>query len=147
VVSHDRYFLNRVCTGILAFEGDQRITYSVGDYDYYLEKKARDSAAAAANKSVAPRSKAAAAPEANASRRSRKLSFKEMRELEGMELQIISVEEEIARIEALIAQPDFHQKHGQQTEELMAQVTAEKEKLAGLFIRWEELEKVSKGLG
>src|SRR6185295_18890347 len=41
VVSHDRYFLNRVCTGILAFEGDERIFYNVGDYDYYLEKKQR----------------------------------------------------------------------------------------------------------
>ncbi|MGN6644706.1 MAG: ABC-F family ATP-binding cassette domain-containing protein, partial [Verrucomicrobiota bacterium] len=33
VVSHDRYFLNRVCTNILAFEGDGKITHSVGDYD------------------------------------------------------------------------------------------------------------------
>src|SRR5690242_7891113 len=39
VVSHDRYFLNRVCTSILAFEGEGRVTYSVGNYDYYLEKR------------------------------------------------------------------------------------------------------------
>src|SRR5437763_3456370 len=39
VVSHDRYFLNRVCTAILAFEGDGRLQYSVGDYDYYVEKR------------------------------------------------------------------------------------------------------------
>ena len=43
VVSHDRYFLNRVCTDILAFEGDGTIQHSVGDYDYYLEKKRRRS--------------------------------------------------------------------------------------------------------
>src|SRR6202167_4479797 len=47
VVSHDRYFLNRVCTDILAFEGDGQIHHSVGDYDYYLEKKQRQAAAAA----------------------------------------------------------------------------------------------------
>ena len=41
VVSHDRYFLNRVCTDILAFEGDGKIHHSAGDYDYYLEKKAK----------------------------------------------------------------------------------------------------------
>ena len=40
VVSHDRYFLNRVCTGILAFEGEGRVESSVGDYDYYVEKGA-----------------------------------------------------------------------------------------------------------
>ncbi|MFM2082921.1 MAG: hypothetical protein RL380_1612, partial [Verrucomicrobiota bacterium] len=46
VVSHDRYFLNRVCTDILAFEGDGKIHHSVGDYDYYLEKKQKAAAAA-----------------------------------------------------------------------------------------------------
>ena len=40
VVSHDRYFLNRVCTSILAFEGDGRLHHTVGNYDYYLEKRA-----------------------------------------------------------------------------------------------------------
>src|SRR5947207_4151497 len=47
VVSHDRYFLNRVCTDILAFEGDGKIHHSVGDYDYYLEKKKKSIDAAA----------------------------------------------------------------------------------------------------
>jgi ATP-binding cassette subfamily F protein uup len=46
VVSHDRYFLNRVCTDILAFEGDEQIHHSAGDYDYYLEKKQRQAVAA-----------------------------------------------------------------------------------------------------
>ena len=46
VVSHDRYFLNRVCTDILAFEGDGTIHHSAGDYDYYLEKR-RNTAQAA----------------------------------------------------------------------------------------------------
>src|SRR3954452_230863 len=40
VVSHDRYFLNRVCTAILAFEGEGVVSYNVGNYDYYLEKRA-----------------------------------------------------------------------------------------------------------
>ena len=39
VVSHDRYFLNRVCSGILAFEGNGEIYFSEGDYDYYIEKQ------------------------------------------------------------------------------------------------------------
>jgi ATP-binding cassette subfamily F protein uup len=38
IVSHDRYFLNRVCTSILAFEGGGLVRYVVGNYDYYLEK-------------------------------------------------------------------------------------------------------------
>ncbi|MDR3378163.1 MAG: ABC-F family ATP-binding cassette domain-containing protein, partial [Verrucomicrobiae bacterium] len=93
VVSHDRYFLNRVCTDILAFEGDGRIHHSVGDYDYYLDKKARQALAAP------PRAEFLAAPKEAKARpaKPRKLSFKEQRELEGMEAQIQAVEAEIAR--------------------------------------------------
>src|ERR1044072_9710537 len=40
VLSLDRYFLNRVCTSILAFEGEGRVVYHVGNYDYYLERRA-----------------------------------------------------------------------------------------------------------
>ena len=48
VVSHDRYFLNRVCTGILAFEAGGKVVYNPGDYDYYLEKRREREAAALA---------------------------------------------------------------------------------------------------
>ena len=39
IVSHDRYFLNRVCNYIFAFEGNGAITISTGNYDQYLAKK------------------------------------------------------------------------------------------------------------
>jgi ATP-binding cassette ChvD family protein len=41
VVSHDRYFLDRVATAILAFEGDGKVTYHVGGYASYLAWKAQ----------------------------------------------------------------------------------------------------------
>ena len=41
VVSHDRYFLNRVCTSILAFEGEGRVVYRVGNYDYSWKNEVR----------------------------------------------------------------------------------------------------------
>jgi len=146
VVSHDRYFLNRVCTDILAFEGDGRIHHSVGDYDYYLEKKQQAAVAAArqsaailtVNKSAAL-SRVAAAPKSG---KPRKLSFKETRELEGMEAQIHAVDEEIARIEGLFASPDFHRTHATQTNQLTAELAAAKQTLAQLYARWEELEAI-----
>jgi ATP-binding cassette subfamily F protein uup len=39
IVSHDRYFLDRVATAILAFEGDGKVTYHVGGYASYLASK------------------------------------------------------------------------------------------------------------
>jgi ATP-binding cassette subfamily F protein uup len=147
VVSHDRYFLNRVCTDILAFEGDGKIHHSVGDYDYYLEKKkraseksavaARESAAIVSiNKSAAlPRDKTAAK-----SAKPRKMSFKDARELEGMETRVFAVEAEITRIEKLFASPDFHRDHALQTSRLVADLAAARQNLAVLYARWEELE-------
>jgi ATP-binding cassette subfamily F protein uup len=137
VVSHDRYFLNRVCTDILAFEGDGKIHHSVGDYDYYVEKKQRQVDAAPRREEF----KAATEAKPKAAK-PRKLSFKEQRELEGMEPQIQAVDAEIQRIESLFASPDFHRTHGTQTNQLNAELEANKEKLNQLYARWEELEAV-----
>jgi ATP-binding cassette subfamily F protein uup len=151
VVSHDRYFLNRVCTDVLAFEGDGKIHHSVGDYDYYLEKKQRQTVAASResaaivslNKSSAlSRDAATKATKATKPAKPRKLSFKEARELEGMEAQIHAVDAEIARIEGLFASPDFHRTHATQTNQLTADLAAAKENLAKLYARWEELEAI-----
>jgi ABC transport system ATP-binding/permease protein len=145
VVSHDRYFLNRVCTDVLAFEGDGRIAHSVGDYDYYLEKKQRDSVAAARATLLteAAEKPASVAVKASApSAKLRRLSFKEMRELEGMETRIHTVDAEIARIEALFASPDFYRTHAEQTGQLKTDLDTAKENLAKLYARWQELEAV-----
>ena len=42
VVSHDRWFLDRICTHILAFEGDSEVIWDEGNYtDYEVERKKR----------------------------------------------------------------------------------------------------------
>ncbi|MBE7499432.1 MAG: ABC-F family ATP-binding cassette domain-containing protein [Verrucomicrobiales bacterium] len=145
VVSHDRYFLNRVCTDVLAFEGDGRISHSVGDYDYYLEKRRRASAAAtrqSASDLAMDRSATRARGAAPKPAKPRRLSFKEARELEGIEAQIRAADEEIARIEGIFASPDYHRTHATRTRELTAALADAKETLARLYARWEELEAV-----
>jgi len=138
VVSHDRYFLNRVCTDVLAFEGDGKIHHSVGDYDYYLEKKqAVPAPKVEEKKPVKPARTVTVKPA-----KPRKLSFKEARELEGMEAQIHAVDAEIARIEGLFAAPDFHRTHATQTNRLTADLADAREDLAKLYARWEELEAI-----
>ena len=148
VVSHDRYFLNRVCTDILAFEGDGKIHHSVGDYDYYLEKRQKAEAAAARksaeilamNKSSALARIAAVG--GGRPQGPRKLSFKEQRELDGMEAQIHAVEAEVARIEGLFADPEFFRKQGAQVNQLTHELELAKEKISQLYARWEKLEAV-----
>jgi ATP-binding cassette subfamily F protein uup len=142
VVSHDRYFLNRVCTDILAFEGDGKIYHSVGDYDYYLEKKSKHAAAQLKREEFKLTPPASKSETKLKSAKPRKLSFKETRELEGMEAQIHAVEAEIARIEGLFADPEFFRKHAAQVNQLTSELDVAKENLPKLYARWEELEAI-----
>ena len=41
VISHDRYFLDRICTHILAFEGDSQVKFFDGNFSEYEEDKIR----------------------------------------------------------------------------------------------------------
>ena len=136
VVSHDRYFLNRVCTAILAFEGDGHAHYHVGNYDYYLDK--RESCRASAP--LADRKTARDAPALKSkSPKPRKLKWKEERELEGMESAILTAESEVARIEALFTEPDFYTKHAADFARLETDLRQARNEVARLYSRWAEL--------
>ena len=139
VVSHDRYFLNRVCTGIIAFEGDGQVVYNEGDYEYYREKLA-ERKMRLAKPPVASQANAGSsrAPEA----KPRKMTWKEKAELEGMEAAILKAEEAVARIESLFADPEFHSKHSANTSELTSELEVAKKRGAKLYARWEELEAI-----
>jgi len=41
VISHDRFFLDRICTHILAFEGEAHVEWFQGNFDDYEEDKKR----------------------------------------------------------------------------------------------------------
>ncbi len=141
-VSHDRYFLNRVCNGILAFEGDGAVHFSEGDYDYYLEKHAAREAEAASRTVVAGIPKK---QEARAKSQPAKLTWKEVKELETIEQDIASAEEAVASIEAIFASPDFYEKHGDRTAQLSEELTAAKAAAERLYARWHELEEAKAG--
>jgi ATP-binding cassette subfamily F protein uup len=137
VVSHDRYFLNRVCTSILAFEGSGDVRYAVGNYDYYLEKRSEAAGFAAP---VSARS--APVIEKRRESKPRKMTWKEQRELEGMELAILTAEDEVAQLEQAFAAPDFYEKHGGDWAAMEARLARARERVAQLYARWGELEEM-----
>ncbi len=135
VVSHDRYFLNRVCTEILAFEGHGQLFHDAGNYDDYLAKRGpRQAREAAWTAPVAP----AVKPKTPAP--TRKLTWKETRELENMEATILAAENEAARLEGVFAAPDFYESHGPRWRETEAKLEAARAEVARLYARWAELE-------
>ena len=138
IVSHDRYFLNRVCSNIIALEEDGKITSNVGDYDYYLSRRS----AAFAQKKEAGKSTESKAEPSAAANKPRKLKFSEKLELETIESKILETEEKVSRIEQLFATHDFFEKHGSRSAELHAELTDAKALLEKQYARWEELEKI-----
>jgi ABC transport system ATP-binding/permease protein len=141
VVSHDRYFLNRVATAILAFEGDAIVRYAVGNYDYYLEKRAEKQAILRAKVAAPSPNAKPVAPTAN---RPRKLKWKEERELETIEAAILEAEDKVADLERTFADPDFYKKHGKNSAALETELKVARERVTELYHRWEELERIKK---
>jgi ATP-binding cassette subfamily F protein uup len=147
VVSHDRWFLDRICDRVIVFEENGPYVQE-GNYSYYLEKSrdrlaAERSAAAAAAKVAA--AVAAAAPKVK--EKARKLTWKEERELEGLEGKIMELEEAVAAIEAQLGDPEFFVTRAAEAPGMIADVDARKVEIQGMYARWEELEALKAAAG
>ena len=139
-MSHDRYFLNRICNGILSFENDGSLYYSEGDYDYYIEK--RKTRIKNDNVSIPKEKK----EDTRVKIKNHKLTWKESKELETIERDIMSAEAEIDEIEKIFSSPDFHEKHATNTNSLKSKLAEAETRIRRLFERWEELEKIKNGI-
>jgi len=140
VVSHDRYFLDRICDQVIAFE-EGGLFVQPGNYSYYLEKKKeRDAliqAARPASASTAARKFDTIAPPKLD--RPRKLTFKEQRELEGMEADILATETRVREIETTLNDPEFHATRSREAHALIVELDAAKVEVSRLYDRWQEL--------
>ncbi len=142
LVSHDRSFLNNVVTSTLAVEGDGTVKEYDGGYDDYVRQKTLAEAAAQQQEALQkPTAAVAATPAAvSAKAPTRKLSWKEERELEELPEKIEQLEQEQSDLHAAMADPAFFK----QDSTVIAQTTARLESLAAelecALTRWEELE-------
>lgn len=96
VVSHDRHFLDKVVDGLLIFEGNGEISGFPGSYTDYFDWNKEQQKEAEASKpktEVKPKSSPAA-------KKTAKMSFAEKRELETLSVEIDSLENEKAQLEA-----------------------------------------------
>ena len=138
VVSHDRYFLNRVCNHIISFEGDGRVLDTVGDFDYYQKKKEERQAA---ERETLRKTESRPVPAPPVRKNvPKKLSFREERELESLEESIAGYENRIAEIERIFSDPDFFAKHGSESAALSREREEAGAALERAYARWEELE-------
>lgn len=140
VVTHDRWFLDRVATCILSFEGDGKVVRYPGNYTTWRrlreEASAREKAEArgidAAQRSQRP-SRSPGKPRGG-------LTYAERLELEGILAKIESAEGDVAQLEDKLAEPGLYAGRGEEVRKLIGELEQARARAAELTARWEELE-------
>ncbi len=139
VVSHDRYFLNRVVDLLIVFaDGTTEVVY--GNYDTYeLLRRSRLQADAPAPDRQRPRA-ATKAPgpgssePAPAARRKRKFPYRKVPDIEA---DIAAAEKKLNDLETALQSPDLYKDAGR-LRDTMKELEATKDRLALLYQHWEE---------
>ncbi len=135
VVSHDRYFLNRVVDMLLVLEGDGRGQVIHGNYDTYERMRALQPAAVpAAPEAEALRSSPLSEARAGKSKRKRRFPY---RKIEDLEADITSQETHLRDLEKLLASPELY-RDGDKVKETMRAFEETKTALQTLYEHWEE---------
>ena len=136
VVSHDRYFLDRVATKVLVLETGGAYSVHHGDTSTLLAERAAARARAAKPKPVAKKPVNETAPKVL------KLSLPERKELDGMMDRIAVIEERLGGIDKDLADPALYESNPDRLRELSQQRAEVDAELQSLYARWEELEAI-----
>ena len=139
VVSHDRYFLDRICDQVIAFE-DGGLHVTPGNYSYYLEKR-QQRESALKDQAKAYKALQSAKPAAR-TEKPRKLSQKERAELDTIEDRIFAAEDEVKTIETRMNDPEFQVSNYEQIPAELEKLEAARAATAALYARWEELQAI-----
>lgn len=140
VVSHDRYFMDKVVDHLLVFKGEDEIQDFPGNYTQYrefLKMKTKEEE----QKNIQPKKKTAAEPKKDYHNNTkRKMTFKEKREYEQLSDRISQLEEEQKQLETALCS-------GRLTVEELTEKSKRlpllKEELDGLELRWLELSELA----
>lgn len=137
IVSHDRDFLDRLATSIIAVEGDGDVIEYAGGYsDYLAKRKPKPELSAPKEKVDSTTSKP---------RSERKFSYHEKREFELLPAKIKALEQEIKIIESKLDNPLFYQQHPQEFTTLSARLEQAKTELDEAELKWLELSEKIEG--
>jgi ATP-binding cassette subfamily F protein uup len=131
VVSHDRAFLDRVCTAVLVFEGDGRLV--------------RYASRLQARRAAAEREKAAIVESAPRERRrsprlKRGRSYREEQEFQALPDRLEALEAELEQVGSALSDPVIYRDSPDEVARLSTRSTELPREIETLYARWEELE-------
>jgi len=137
-VSHDRYFLDRVAEKIFFFKGDGNVQIIFGNYSDYEEK--RESAEKEEEEKVVKDTP----QKSRQNEKTKKFTFKEQREFEGIDQRIEDLENRIAELEGSIEKyaTDFEKLNA-----LVSEKEAVEKELDEAMERWTYLNELAEELG
>ena len=134
-VSHDRYFINRVATHVLELSESGSTLY-LGDYDYYVEKKAEIEVSQTEEASMSNQAKEASpANDYQAQKESQKEARKLMRQIESLEAEI----EELETQSQAISEKMLETNDAEKLMELQTELDKISHRQEEALLEWEEL--------
>ena len=137
IVSHDREFLDRLATSIIAVERNGEVIEYAGGYSDYLAKRKL--------RTDIPLVKEKIEPSPPKQRSDRKFSYNEKREFDLLPGIIAGLEKEIQLIESKLDDPLFYQNHPQEFTTLSARLEHAKLELGTAELKWLELSEKIEG--
>jgi ABC transport system ATP-binding/permease protein len=147
MVTHDRFFLDKVATALLVFEGEGIVHRHEGGFELYRRLRDERAAADAAREQASagrPTQREAARPRsgddapAGAAPARQRLTWKEARELETLEDRIVAAEAARDELEERLAHPELY-REGQDAAAAVTAWEQARAEVEALYARWAEL--------
>ncbi len=149
VISHDRYFIDKVVTGVLVYEAIEdgsgsKVFYQPGGYTDYTSARGKVKPLGAPSSAVEmPVERRAPAEDKSqggpAKKQKSNLTFAERIEFETAEAKVDEAEEEVARLQALLEDPTVWHGQGEEGRELQVELESAQAGSEKLFERWQYL--------
>ena len=141
LVSHDRKFMDNVVTSLMVFEGDGKINEYVGGYSDWSKKDGKLQTVSESNKKTSTaRSKNLSKENQSKNKGLNSQSRKDSKELNRILVRIEQLEEEKARLEKILAGPNFYNDAEENKEKIIQEFSNNKRDLEIVYGRWEQLE-------
>jgi ATP-binding cassette subfamily F protein uup len=143
MVTHDRFFLDKIATALFVFEGDGVVHRHEGGFELYRRLR-EQRAAETAERELRARDEKRTRAAAPQKRSAKRLTWHEQRELEAMESRILAAETQRDELEQQLGDPAVYSDAAR-----AASVSAEFERaraeVEALYARWAELEERAAG--
>ncbi len=147
LVSHDREFVDNVANSCVVFEGEGKLQEFVGGFSDVAQWYSEQEKARLKQEKIAKNQQASETKETNqgpksksSPRKTKKLSYKDQRELEALPQDIETLETQLAEAQEVVNAPDFFNQEQATTSAALEHMNKIESTLSEKYARWDELE-------